>query len=106
MPVKLLPAYDNIKFIFDDENILKVLDDVKFAKLLGQPLIEIKTMFPSDSSAFEPLIKTKLQIEAGDDSSYDRVCTMFTNVSREVYKVLCKELRGPSSCYILSTCLY
>ena len=83
--------------------MLDVLDDVTFAKLLGRPLTKIKSMFPSHSSAFESLSKTQLQIEAGDENSYVRVCKAFTNVSREVHKVLCGELQASRSCSIVST---
>ena len=86
--------------------MLDVLDDVTFAKLLGRPLTRIKSMFPSHSSAFESLSTTQLQIEAGDENSYVRVCNVFTNVSREVHKVLCEELQASGSCYIVATCLY
>ncbi len=113
MPVKPIPAYiaehinqENIKSIFNDDNILDVLDDVTFAKLLGHPLTKIKSMFPSHSSAFESLTKDQLQIEAADEDSYVRVCDVFTNVSLEVHKVLCEELQASGSCYIVSTCLY
>ncbi len=100
MPVKPIPAYVN------DDNILDVLDDVKFAKLLGHLLTKIKSMFPSHSSTFESLSKTRLQIKAGDKVSYVRVCEVFMNVSLKVHKVLCEELQASGSCYIVSTCLY
>ena len=112
MPVKPIPAYvaehinkDNIKSIFN-ENILRVLDDVKFADLLGLPHRNIKAIFARGSSAFESLSKTKLQIEAGDGDFYERVRIVFTKLSLEVYNVLCGELRVTGSCYIVSTSLY
>jgi len=106
MPVKPIPAYVSEHINEDNVNILDVLDDVKFANLLGRPLTKIKSMFPSHSSAFESLSKTHLQIEAGDEKSYVRVCEVFTNVSLEVHKLLCEELQASGSCYIVSTCLY
>jgi len=113
MPVKPTPPYvsehinqDNVKSIFNNDNIHEVSDDVTFADMLGHPLTNIKRMFPRDSSAFKPLSKTQLQIVAGDEESYVRVCEAFTNVSREVYKALCEELQANGSCYIVSTCLY
>ena len=86
--------------------MLHVLDDVTFANLLGHPLAKIESMFPRHSSAFESLSKAQLQIKAGDENSYVRVCNVFTNVSREVHKVLCEELQASGSCYIVATCLY
>ena len=113
MPVKPTPAYvsehinkDNVKSIFNRDNILDVTDDLTFADLLGHPLAKIKSLFPKDSSAFESLSKTQLQIVAGDDDSYVRVCEAFTNVSREVHKVLREEYQADGSCYIVPTCLY
>ena len=91
--------------MFNNDDILDVLDDVTFAKLLERPLTKIKSMFPSHSSAFKPLSETQLQIDACDENSYVRVCKAFTNVSLEVHKVLCEELQA-GSCHIVSTCLY
>ena len=93
----------NVTSIFNNDTVLDVLDDEAFAELLGSPLTTIKPLFPSSSSAFESLSRTQLQIEAGDENSYVRVCKAFTKVSLEVYKVL---LQAYGSCYIVSTCLY
>ena len=113
MSVKSIPAFvsehvneNNFKSIFNNDNILDVTDDVTFAKLLGRPLTKIKSMFPSHSSAFKPLSETQLQIDAGDENSYVRVCKAFTSVSREVHKVLREEYQADGSCYIAPTCLY
>ena len=113
MSVKPTPAYvsehinqNNVKSIFNNDNILHVLDDVRFADLLGHPLAKIKSLFPKDSSIFESLSKTQLQIEAGDDDSYVRVCKAFTKVSLEVHKVLREEYQTDGSCYIVSTRIY
>ena len=111
MRVKPTPAYvsehineDNVKSIFNNDNILHVSDDLTFAELLGYPLTKIKSLFPRDSSAFESLSRTQLQIEAGDDDSYVRVCKAFTKASLEVHKVLREEFDG--SCYTVSTYHY
>ena len=113
MRVKPTPPYvsehinqDNVKSIFNNGNILQVLDDVVFADLLGYPLTKIESMFPRDSNAFESLSRTQLQIEAGDEKSYVRVCEAFTKVSLEVHKALSEEFQADGSCYIVSTCLY
>src|SRR5258706_9376880 len=113
MPIKLIPAYiakhinqENIKSKFNNNNILDVLDDVTFAKLLGHLLTKIKSMFPSHSSAFESLTKDQLQIKAADEGSYVRICNVFTIVSLKLHKVLRKELQALGSCYIVSTYLY